>query len=218
MFVGHYAAALVATSADSRAKLWMTVAGCQLIDIGWGLAIVAGIEHARYDASLPFLPYVFEYMPWTHSLPAALIWSGVAYLLVRHVWRVPHVAALLVASTVFSHWLFDLPVHRADLALWPGGPRVGLGFWDYPAAAQAAEVGLLAIAAGIATAQRTRENRRAAPVVWFVALLCVMQVAAVFLLKSGNPLLMGGGAAGTFVLLAVVAAWVDRRSGAPAHG
>ena len=44
-----------------------------------------------------------------------------------------------------SHWLLDLFAHRPDLPIFPGGPRVGLGLWNFPAAAIALEAILLAL-------------------------------------------------------------------------
>jgi len=49
------------------------------------------------------------YMPYSHSLIAALIWSGVAALIYRVGWRVraSKAAALLVGLAVLSHWLLN---------------------------------------------------------------------------------------------------------------
>jgi len=210
MFVGHYGVALAATAADRRARLWMTVAGCQLIDIGWGVFVATGIERAHLDPSLPFLPYVFDYMPWTHSLPAALAWSIAAFGAARALLRIPTKAAWLVGLTVFSHWLLDVPVHHPDLALWFGGPKIGLGFWDFPGPAQALEIGLLAVGGSIAVAGRKADGRSVAPLIAFIALLVVLQIAAILMPKSPNVVAIGGLPALTFVVLAAVAAWVDR--------
>ena len=44
----------------------------------------------------------------------------------------------MLAAVVFSHWLLDLIVHRADLPILPGNagdlPRLGFGLWKVPAA------------------------------------------------------------------------------------
>jgi hypothetical protein len=35
-----------------------------------------------------------------------------------------------MALAVFSHFLLDLPMHPADMALWPGSSiRLGMGLW-----------------------------------------------------------------------------------------
>jgi hypothetical protein len=51
-------------------------------------------------------------------------------------------AALVVGALVPSHWLLDLPFHRPDLPLWPGGPLVGLGLWNSVPISVALEVAL----------------------------------------------------------------------------
>ena len=81
MFVGHYAAALAAKAIEPRAPLWTLAAGCQLVDIGWSAFIIAGIERASVDPTLPGSSLVLEHMPWTHSLPMTFVWAAGAALL-----------------------------------------------------------------------------------------------------------------------------------------
>jgi len=38
--------------------------------------------------------------------------------------------ALVVALGVVSHWVLDVVVHRPDMPLYPGGPKLGLGLWN----------------------------------------------------------------------------------------
>jgi hypothetical protein len=48
---------------------------------------------------------------------------------------------------VFSHWLLDLIVHRADMPFLPGNaghlPRMGFGLWRHPAGAMTLELALV---------------------------------------------------------------------------
>ena len=83
MFVGHYAAAMAAKAIVPKAPMWTLAAASQLVDIGWSSFIITGLEHARVDPTLPGSALVLDYMPWTHSLPAAFAWSVGAALLVR---------------------------------------------------------------------------------------------------------------------------------------
>jgi hypothetical protein len=48
---------------------------------------------------------------------------------------------------VISHWVLDFLVHRPDLPLWPGGPKVGLGLWNFWVLETAIEVAIFAIGA-----------------------------------------------------------------------
>ncbi|MBI3440057.1 MAG: hypothetical protein HY054_15635, partial [Proteobacteria bacterium] len=80
MFVGHYAAAFAAKAIEPKAPFWTLAAASQLVDIGWASFIMTGIEHASADPALPGSTLVLYDMPWTHSLPAATVWSVAAAL------------------------------------------------------------------------------------------------------------------------------------------
>jgi hypothetical protein len=178
MFVGHYAAAMAAKAIEPKAPMWTLAAASQLIDIGWSAFIITGIEHARVDPALPGSTLVLYDMPWTHSLPAALVWSIGAALLVKLLLRLPIWASVVVGLTVFSHWPLDLLVHRPDLELWPGGERVGLALWNYPVPEQALEIGLLAVCGAAWAASRKTLGRMAWPAIGFIAFLVVLQIVA----------------------------------------
>jgi hypothetical protein len=102
----------------------------QLVDIGWAILVLAGIERVRIDPSLPSIPVDLYYMPYTHSLPATLVWALLAFAVAR-AW-LALVPAAAVGLVVASHWLLDLIVHRRDLPLWANGHKVGLALWDRP--------------------------------------------------------------------------------------
>lgn len=130
MFVGHYGPATAA--AGGRIRLWHAFVAVQLLDILWAPFILLGIEHVRVVPGFTQANAFDLYdMPWTHSLPAALFWS----LLAGGLYRVFRPAAgagsaALISVLVFSHWIFDWLMHRPDLLLWFGGPKVGLGLWN----------------------------------------------------------------------------------------
>ena len=210
MFVGHYSAALAAKAAEPRAPLWTYVVGCQLLDFAWAGFVMAGVEKVRVDPSLPGSSLDLYQMPWTHSLPGALAWSVAAALLVRFALRLPPRAALFVGLTVFSHWVLDLLVHRPDLELWFGGPKVGFALWNQPVLEQAVEVGLLAVAAVFWTAWRIRVGRRAWPAAAFIAVLIALQIAGMGGPSGADPLTMGAMALLAY-LLATGAAWLAER-------
>lgn len=210
MFVGHYAAALAAKAAEPRAPLWTYVAAAQLIDIGWSALVVAGIERLSFDPSLPGSALVLEHMPWTHSLPAALLWSLAGALAVRGLLKLPWRAAIMVGLVVFSHWLTDLLVHRPDLALWPGGTKVGLGLWNLPVVEQAVEIGLIALAAIAWTAGRKAAGRHAWPAALFVAILLLVQIVAMMTPIPASTTGFGVNALAVYLALTAIAWLVDR--------
>lgn len=211
MFVGHYAAAMAAKAIEPKAPMWTLAAASQLVDIGWSAFIIAGVEHASVDPTLPGSTLVLDYMPWTHSLPAALAWSIGAALLVRLL--LPTRASIAVGATVFSHWLLDLLVHRPDLALWPGGERVGFALWNYPVIEQAVEIGLIAICGAAWVASRKTLGRFAWPAIAFIGFLVALQIVAMMSPQPEGPL---GGESGAMILaiylvVVVVAALTDLR-------
>lgn len=146
MFVGHYCAAFVAKRIEPRLPLWTLLLAVQLVDIFWGLFILLGIERASINFALPGNPLVLSYMPYTHSLPATVLWSTLAGMLGVMLWACGEhklKLGLTLAAAVASHWFLDLLVHRHDLALWGDAHKVGLGLWNIPLLAYALEVGLL---------------------------------------------------------------------------
>jgi hypothetical protein len=213
MFVGHYAAAMAAKAIEPKAPMWTLAAACQLVDIGWSAFIIAGVEHARVDPSLPGSTLVLYDMPWTHSLPAAFVWSIAAAVLVKLLLRLPWWASAIVGLTVFSHWVIDLLVHRPDLALWPGGEKVGFALWNYPVPEQALEIGLLAVCGAIWVASRKQLGRLAWPAIAFIAFLVALQIVAMLSPQPAGELPAQAGATILIIYLVVaaVAALTDLR-------
>ena len=100
------------------------------LDLLWPVLLFLGVEHVRVspDANAFLRLDLYDY-PWSHSLATTLLWAALfaaAILLRARDLR----AALVVGFVVLSHWMLDFLSHRADMPLWPGGPRVGLGLWN----------------------------------------------------------------------------------------
>lgn len=205
MFVGHYAAAFAAKAIEPKAPMWTLAAAAQLVDIGWSAFIIAGIERASVDPSLPGSSLVLEHMPWTHSLPMAIAWGIGAALLVKLLLRLPTWASVLIGLTVFSHWLLDLLVHRPDLELWIGGEKVGFGLWNYPVPEQAVEIGLLAITGAAWVASRKTLGRLAWPAIAFIGFLVALQIVAMLSPQPAGPLEAQSGVMILAIYLVVVA-------------
>jgi len=213
MFVGHYSASLAAKAIEPRAPLWTLVAGAQLLDIGWSVLVMGGVEKLRIDESLPGSPFDLYDMPWTHSLPAAILWSLAALALARWLLKLPMRAAVIIGLVVFSHWALDFLVHRQDLLLWFGGEKVGLGWWNYPVPEQALEIGLLGLA-GMAWAwTRARDRMGLFAALTFFAALVVLQIVVMFLPPNENTFQIGMNALAVYLVFAGLAWVVDR--GAP---
>jgi hypothetical protein len=149
LFVGQYAAAFVAKRVELCLPLWALLLAVQIVDVFWAICVLTGIEHASLDASLPSNPLVLSFMPYTHSLAAAVVWAlAVGVVGVCAVGERPKRAmiGLVLAAAVASHWLLDLLVHRLDLGLLGESHKIGLGLWNYPLLALL-EIALLAFGA-----------------------------------------------------------------------
>jgi membrane-bound metal-dependent hydrolase YbcI (DUF457 family) len=212
MFVGHYSAALAAKGAEPRTPLWTVVAGCQLIDIGWSVLVMAGVEKVRIDPSLPGSSLDLYYMPFTHSLPAAIIWSLAALVAARWLLKLPMRVAVIIGLVVFSHWALDFLVHRPDLLLWPGDGKVGLGWWNYPVPEQALEIGLLGLGGMWWAWSRGRSNAGVGIPMLFTAGLIALQIAVMFMPQGkGGSFQFGLNALAAYLVI-TLAAWAFDRA------
>jgi len=99
----------------------------QFIDLLWPIFLLLGLEHVRIAPGITKVsPFDFYDYPISHSLLMVMVWSGVLGGLYYAFRRYPR-GVWIIALAVLSHWVLDFIVHRHDLPLWPGGPRVGLG-------------------------------------------------------------------------------------------
>jgi len=84
VFVGHYGVSFAAKRAAPTVPLWVLFIAVQLLDIAWAPLVMLGIERVRivpgFTATNPLDLY---YMPYTHSLVAAILWSAGAWVLYR---------------------------------------------------------------------------------------------------------------------------------------
>lgn len=211
MFVGHFAAGIAGKIACPRLPLWPLIGASQLLDLGWATLVMAGVEKLRIVPGLPGSPLDLYYMPWTHSLPTALLWSGVAGLLAARWWQGVPRAGIVVALVVFSHWLLDLVVHRPDLGLWFDSMKVGLGLWNLPQPEMALEMGMVALAGGGWIALRKDQGLAAAPALGFLLLLTVLQMVSLVSGATENGVQMGLLALFGYGVTMAGAWWAERR-------
>lgn len=147
MLTGHYSAAFLAKRVVPSLSLPLLLVACQLVDFFWAILVLSGIEKLRVIPDFnPSNPLDLYFMPYTHSLPAALVWSGLAAVLYwlfskgsAHRLR----NAVLIGVVVGSHWILDFIVHLPDLPLWYDSFKVGLGLWNFRYIALALELSLL---------------------------------------------------------------------------
>src|SRR4051812_46064322 len=129
MFLGHFGIALAAKKVAPRPSLGALLTAALLVDGIWPLFLLLGWEKVEIVPGITAVtPLDFVSYPYTHSLVAGLLWGallGGAYFLRAR----DRTGALWIGLLVVSHWVLDFVAHRADLPLWPGSPRFGLGLW-----------------------------------------------------------------------------------------
>ena len=216
MFIGHYAAAFAARAVKPAVPLWVLFVAVQLVDFAWAAFIITGVEHVRIEPGLMAASSLDLYhMPWTHSLVAALIWSvaaGAIYMLFKRGGSAL-MAGVIIAAAVFSHWLADLIVHAPDLAVYPGGPKLGFGLWNSLFWSQLVEVGLLLIGFAIYMAKTQPTSRLSAYTPWALIVFMLALQAYSHLPMETVPSIQQFAMTGLvgYSLLCVMAWAVDRK-------
>ena len=160
MFVGHYGPAFVAKRLELSIPLWVLFVAVQFLDVLWAPFVLLGIEKVRivphFTGSNALDLY---YMPYTHGLLSAIVWSIVLGVLYQSLARpARRRASLVVGAAVFSHWLLDLLVHVPDLPLVGNSAKIGFGLWNAPVLAFALEIAVLAAGLWLYLATRPRRS------------------------------------------------------------
>jgi len=215
MFVGHYGVSFAAKKAEPSIPLWVLFIAVQLLDVLWAPFILLGIEKVRIVPGITASnPLDLYYMPYTHSLVAAVGWSVAAAAVYSFVTRgVPKRAAAVVAIAVFSHWVLDFLVHRPDLPLYDNTAKVGLGLWNLPAIALGLEAALLF--GGMWLYFRLGTARRTAMLVFGVIMLGI-QVYVFFGPPPASDKAAAATALGAYAVFALLIRALERRSPVPA--
>lgn len=212
MFVGHYSAAFIAKRLEPRLPLWSLLLAVQLVDVVWAVLVLLGIERATIDFSLPGNPLVLSYMPYTHSLPATLLWSVLAGLIGMLIWsggKRKLALAVTLGFTVASHWLLDLLVHRHDLALWGNSHKIGLGLWNLPLLSFGLEVILLLGSVWFLARSGNWAQQRNRALAGLCLGLLALQVASQFAAPSSSLQQMVASALAVFLLVPLAGRWVE---------
>jgi hypothetical protein len=219
MFVGHYSVSFAAKSERNRIPLWVLFIAVQFLDYIWATLVLLGIEKLRVIKGFTAGSMIDSYHhPYSHSLITALIWSAVAAVIYKSVWRAKasSAAALLVGLAVFSHWILDFIAHPRDLPIYDNMWKVGLGFWNYRGPEFALEVALLAGGIVLYLARNAISAARKKAVIGFGLALIIVQIGDTFVPRT--PLSDRATAMGVWVFytLFVVVAYLLER-GAPAR-
>jgi len=215
MFVGHYAPAAALKPLSSKTPLWHLFVAVQFLDYLWAMFIIAGVEKARIiPGFLEASDLDLYFMPYTHSLAAAILWSligSVAYgALINK--KAGRAGAALIGIAIFSHWLGDLIVHAEDLALWPGSQiKLGFGLWSSLIVSKGVELGIFLggfILYFGGTVPKGAVGRFAPFVV--IAAMIGIEIYAIAGTPPAEIRLFACLALVSYTLIAALAAWLDR--------
>lgn len=135
MLAGHFGLAAAVKAREPQLPVWSLMLATQLLDVVFLVLYGLGLENLR-SATGGNLGYGNLYITadYSHSLVGALAISMVALVVAAVAWGRRN--GLIIGFVVFSHWLLDLLVHRADMPIMPGNagnlPRLGLSLWTIP--------------------------------------------------------------------------------------
>ena len=221
MFVGHYSIAFAAKTERNRIPLWVLFVAVQFLDYIWATLVLLGIEKLRVIKGFTAGSMLDSYFhPYSHSLIAAVAWSGVAALAYgtfcsRHGCQYRKSAALIVGLAVFSHWILDLIAHPRDLPIYDNTSKVGFGLWNYRDPEFALEIAVLAGGIILYLVRNVMPAIRRKAVIAFGIALVVVQIGDTYVPRT--PLTDKATAIGVwifytlFVLIAFVVEKIGRR-------
>jgi len=185
MFLGHYGVAFAAKRAAPRTSLGALAFAAQFLDELWPILLLLGVEQVKIVPGLMAAsPMDFTNYPYSHSLLMAIVWGiliGGVYFLLRRYGR----GAWIMGALVVSHWFLDVPMHRADLPLWPGAssPKVGWGLWNSIPATYVIEFAIYAIGIAVYLRATRARDRMGSWGLWaYILVLAILLVTS-----NGSP-------------------------------
>ncbi|MCE9599853.1 MAG: hypothetical protein K8S54_17975 [Spirochaetia bacterium] len=217
MFIGHYSASFALKRLDSRVPIFLLMIGVQFMDFLFMVFILFGVERMEIVPGFTEVnAFVLSYMPYSHSLVAALFWSVVygaacAFLIKK----LGFVRALLICgAAVFSHYILDVLVHTPDMPILSGtGMKLGLGIWKNRIATIIVEGAFLSLAwfAYIRMSQPGpgAVGKYGASV--FFGFLVALTVATPFMPVPKTIFELSAQALAGYVIIALLARWIDSK-------
>ncbi|NUC16186.1 permease [Bacillus mycoides] len=146
MFAGHFGLVAVVKTKSPKLPLWALMLSTQLLDVIFLPLYVLRVETIEPINSNGYGEAIIH-ADYSHSLIGALFIAFVAGIVGMRFWGKR--SGFVVGAVVFSHWILDLLVHRADLPLLPGDfgdlPMLGFGLWRFPAISIILECILIAV-------------------------------------------------------------------------
>jgi len=220
MFVGHLGVGLGLKKIDKRINLGWIFFASLFPDFLLGIFVLFGFENLiipeNYD-QIHFLEFTF---PYSHSMLAIFLWSGIVYLLAKMYW--PKVngqntkAALIFSSAIFLHFITDFIVHIPDLPLISTDSlKIGLGLWNHMTIALVFEV--LLVIVGLAIYLTSTESKGFASKYGIIILMLVLTIFNILGQTIAPAPANISGPAISFVvqplIISGIAFWLDKKRG-----
>ena len=217
MFAGHIGVGLALGRVERRVNVGAFVAAALLLDVVLWLFVLVGWESVTIPADFGSTHQPEFVFPYSHGLAASLVWSALAaagaWVAYARLGPARVRAAMLVAVAVFSHWLLDVVVHRAELPL--GGATsqaVGFALWDRMSIALSVEAAIVVLGMVLfipgSGLPRTRSVALAALSLVILAFTVVGMTLAP---PPPSALAMAGSSLLTLLVVCALFAWLARR-------
>jgi hypothetical protein len=199
MGVGHFAVGFALKRLAPSVSLALLMGAGFFVDFLFGIFVLAGVERASIEPGITAAtPLRLEYMPWSHSLVAGLLWAA-GLALLWWSWRKDRAGALALGLGVLSHWFLDAASHRPDMPVLWNGPLVGLGLWHSLPATFLVEGAILGLCAWVYA--RTTVAKDGLGRYGFLGLVAFMAVALFAVYLGPPPPSMPAAAGSLFVLV-----------------
>ena len=212
MFAGHVGAGLALARGDRRLNAAWFVAAALLLDIVLWALVLQGWESVVIPADFANRHQPDFVFPFSHGLVASVVWS-LAFGTVLFVATRSAPAGAAAGIAVFSHWIFDAIVHRAELPLLgERSARFGFGLWDALPWALVLESAIVLVGTWIFLSDLGLSPRRRASLQLLVAFLLVSTIVGMTIAPPPpSPTAMAVSSLITLLLVCGLIAWIDAK-------
>ena len=218
MYFGHFAVGIALKAKYKDVPLIPIILGAGFLDVINGLLVAIGIEKVTPNLeALPYLYFDLTFIDWDHSLLMAIVWSlvwGAFFFKEKRI-------AMIAALSCFLHFIVDIPMHNADLALYPYAQQyLGFGLWGkWGIGSWIFEIIFAGILLFYAYKQHLKINQNISWQIGFIALLAIQMspwtspMKYVALLQQPYASIFHGVLVSLgFILPTIILAWLYKRT------
>ena len=219
MYFGHFSVGMALKAKYKEVPLVPIILGAGFLDLINGTLVAVGIEKVTPNLqALPYLYFDLTFIDWDHSLVMAVIWSIVwgAFF-----WFKDKHIATIAALSCFLHFIADIPMHNADMALYPYAQQyLGFGLWGkWGIWSWVFEIGFAAILLAYAYKKHAQRGENITWQLYFIGLLALQMSPwtspmkhVAMLAEPYASILHGIMVAAGFIIPTLVLMWLYKRS------